>query len=145
MSFATERSIGSTQCSAPVLLTEVPAAGRGATRVGGLGGGAAGVMLAFASALGGGGGLGLEGCEVQEECSREQLEELMQQLLTTGDSDSSGDGGGEERCERRRAAAVTLALHAERDDELRAAMVGAGLLPEVAAMLEVRFASGVLT
>ncbi len=160
MSFATERSMGSTQCSAPVLLTEVPAPGRGSARVGALGllshhhahvvvgGGGGGGMLAFASmGAGGMGGLGLAGCEVQEECSREQLEDLMRQLKDGGAASSAagsssggggGDGGSEEAAEARRAAAVTLALHAERDAELRAAMVAEGLLEPVAEMLEVR-------
>jgi len=146
ISFATTRSIGSTQCSAPVLLTEIPAAGRGNARVGLLGGigssnAGGGGMLAFASMTGPGGvdglGMGMGGCEFQEECSREQLEELMQQLRTGG-AGSSSDGGNAapDVEERRRAAAVTLALHAERDAELRAAIVAAGLLDQVAEMLE---------
>ena len=161
VSFATTQiSVGSTQISAPVLLTELPAAGRGFARVGGGGGiggmggalasaaGGGGVMAAFSSALAGGPGAG----DVPEELSREQLEGMMRELLRGGggggggsSGDGAGSGGNEDgddaaaAAERRSSAAVALAVHAERDDELRAAIVGAGLLPEITAMLQVRY------
>lgn len=114
--------------------------------------------LAFTSAGGYSGGFGGQGdgagalraeCEVQEECSKEQLVELMEQLKgrcsiaaaePAGGADSAEEREG--RLGRRRAAVQTLALHAERDAELRGAIVGAGLLGEVAGMLEVGLVGG---
>jgi hypothetical protein len=179
-----------------VLLTDFPAAGRGTARVAAPAPGG-GMLCAFAALQGAaappGAPLGLGGlgtCEVQEECSPEQLAELMQELKRgggggSGSSSSSGGCGGSGRAgewgsssgaapgsssgsasgrsgggsgsssggagasqedgpaavaaalDRRRAAAVTLALHAERDAELRASLVAEGLMAEVAEMLEV--------
>ncbi|KAI8474534.1 MAG: armadillo-type protein [Monoraphidium minutum] len=166
VSFATTLSLGSTQFSAPVMFTDIPAPGRASGRVAGGGGGGGGfgafgegglfggggrAQLSFGARGGGGapaaaaaaavGGLG-GGCDVLEECSREQLEELMGQLRGScpgGGTTAEGpgpEGGGGAALEARRAAVVALALHAERDAELRAALVGAGLLEEIAAMLE---------
>jgi hypothetical protein len=151
-----------------VLLTDIPAVGRGVARVGGGGGAASRVPRLFAGPVHGdnngaaaaAGGLaeaGGGGCEVQEECSKEQLEELMRQLRGSCPTGSGATAAGRAQAgtaaavaaagvepdgvaaelDRRRAAVVTLALHAERDAELRAALVAAGLLEEVAAMLEV--------